>query len=186
MQSLALELPQSLGSTRLRALRPTDLSRFVSYRADPGLAEYQSWEPMDQTAAASFLRETASATHFKPGGWIQLAIADSALDELVGDIGLFLSEDCTYAELGFTLARSAQGKGHATRAAQLAVDQVFRLAPVLEIRAVTDQLNQASVAVLGRANFVKTGTQEAVFKGKPCIEVLFARRRSEAYPPRSS
>lgn len=135
---------------------------------------------MDQAAAESFLSETAFATHFKPGGWIQLAIADSATDELLGDVGLFLSQDCTYAELGFTLARSAQGQGHATRAAELAVDQFFRLATVLAIHAVTDQLNLASVAVLRRANFVKTGTREVVFKGKPCIEVLYERRRSEA------
>jgi RimJ/RimL family protein N-acetyltransferase len=59
----------------------------------------------------------------------------------------------------------------------LAVAQVFRLATVLEIRAVTDQLNHASVAVLRRARFVQTGTREAVFKGKACTELLFARGR---------
>jgi RimJ/RimL family protein N-acetyltransferase len=178
--SSTLELPRTIGSTRLRALRSTDLARFASYRADPGLAEYQSWEPMDKAAAKSFLLETASATHFAPGGWIQLAIADSTRDELLGDVGLYLSEDRTYAELGFTLAREEHGKGHATRAAELAVDQVFRLATVLEVRAITDQLNQASVAVLRRARFVQTGTRDAMFKGKPCIELLFARGRSEA------
>jgi RimJ/RimL family protein N-acetyltransferase len=135
---------------------------------------------MDRPAAESFLLETASATHFVPGGWIQLAIADSTLDELVGDVGLYLSEDLTYAELGFTVAREGQGKGHATRAAELAVAQVFRLATVLQVRAITDQLNQASVAVLRRAKFVQTGFREAVFKGKPCTELLFARSRSEA------
>jgi aminoglycoside 6'-N-acetyltransferase len=134
---------------------------------------------MDHAAAESFLREAASATHFIPGAWIQLAIADSTLDELVGDLGLFLSDDCRFAELGFTLARAGQGKGHATRAVELAVEQVFRLTSVLEVRAVTDELNRASVAVLRRARFVQTGTREAVFKGKPCTEVLFARGRSE-------
>ena len=63
----------------------TDLARFATYRADFDLAEYQSWEPMDRAAAEAFLRETASATHFIPGGWIQLAIADVAQDELVGE-----------------------------------------------------------------------------------------------------
>lgn len=177
MQSLALDLPQCLGSTRLRALRPSDLPRFAKYRADPGLAEYQSWEPMSHEDAELFLNQTASAAHLKPGEWIQLAVADVTLDELAGDVGLFLAEDCPYAELGFTLARPEQGKGHATRAAELAVAQVFRLATVLEIRAVTDQLNHASVAVLRRAKFVQKGTREAVFKGKACTELLFARGR---------
>jgi RimJ/RimL family protein N-acetyltransferase len=169
LQSFALNLPQSIGSTRLRALRPTDLARFAAYRADAVLAEYQGWEPMDLAAAESFLRETASVTHFNPGGWIQLAIAESDLDELVGDVGLYLSEDCTYAELGFTLARAEHGKGHATRAAELAIAQVFRIASVREIR-----------AVLHRAKFVQTGTRDVEFKGKPCTEMIFTRGRSEA------
>lgn len=180
LQSLALELPWRVGSTQLRALRLTDLTRFASYRADFGLAKYQSWEPMDRAAAEAFLRETAAATHFIPGGWIQLGIADVAQDELVGDVGLFLSEDCTYGELGFTLARDGQGKGHATRAVQLAVEQFFRILTVLEVRAVTDQLNHESEAVLQRAGFFQTGTRAAVFKGKPCTEVLFSRGRSAA------
>ena len=180
MKSLALELPKTLESTRLRVLRPTDLASFASYRADPSLAEYQSWEPMDTATAESFLTETASATHFKPGGWIQLAVADATLDELLGDVGLFLSEDCTYAELGFTLARHAHGRGHATRAAQLAIEQVFRVATVLEVRAVTDQLNHASVAVLRRVGFVQAGSRETLFKGKPGVELLFARSRGDA------
>jgi RimJ/RimL family protein N-acetyltransferase len=135
---------------------------------------------MSREAAESFLDETTDATHFKPGNWIQLAIADGESDELVGDVGLFLSEDCTYSELGFTLARSEQGKGHATRAAELAVEQAFRLATVLEVTAVTDQINHASVTVLRRAKFVQTGTREAVFKGTSCTEIVFARRRSAA------
>jgi [ribosomal protein S5]-alanine N-acetyltransferase len=180
LHPLALQLPQSSGSTRLRQFRPSDLPRFVEYRADPRLAEHQSWEPMSHEAAASFLSEMTGATHFKPGDWVQLAVADVATDELIGDVGLFSSEDRTFAELGFTLAKRAQGKGHATRAAELAVEQAFRVAELLEVRAVTDQLNHPSVATLGRAKFVQTGTRAAVFKGKPCVEVLFARRRGEA------
>ena len=175
--SSPLELPQCLGSTRLRSLRLSDLPRFASYRADPVLAEYQSWEPMSNEAAQAFLNEIVDATHLMPGQWIQLAIADLDSDALVGDVGLYVSEDDTFSEIGFTLARTEQGKGHATRAAELAVLQALRTETVLEVRAVTDQLNQAAIAVLTRAKFVQTSTREAVFKGKPCVEVLFVRRR---------
>ena len=177
MQSLALDLPQSLGATQLRALRHSDLPRFASYRADPSLAEFQSWEPMSLAASQAFLNETVGTTHLTPGEWVQLAVAEVAEDLLAGDVGLFLSEDLTFAEVGFTLGREAQGKGHATLAVELAVAQVFRLPTVLEIRAVTDELNYASVAVLRRAKFLQAGLQQAVFKGKPCTELLFARRR---------
>lgn len=177
MTSVTLALPKDSGSTRLRSLRRDDLPRFAEYRADPVLAAYQSWEPMIQAVAAAFLSETVNATHLVPGHWIQLAVADSASDLLLGDVGLYLSEHGTFVELGFTLARAHQGKGHATRAAALAVQQAFRHPTVTEVRAVTDQLNHASVAVLMRAAFRQTGTREAVFKGKPCVEVLFARQR---------
>ena len=51
-----------------------------------------------------------------------------------------------------------------------------------EVRAVPTHLNQASVAVLMRAAFRQIGTCEAVFKGKPCVEALFARQRGDAGP----
>lgn len=180
LTSISLELPQDSGSTRLRSLRRDDLQRFAEYRADPVLAKYQGWEPMTQEAADVFLSETVNATHLTPGHWVQFALADSTSDLLLGDVGLYLSEDCTFAELGFTLARAQQGKGHATRAVELAVRQAFRYSTVEEVRAVTDQLNQASIAVLMRASFRRTGTREAIFKEKHCVEVLFARKREEA------
>ncbi len=161
----------------MRALRLSDLPRFANYRADADLAEYQGWEPMSLASAEEFLNQVAGTTHLVAGGWVQLGVADAALDELAGDVGLFLSEDCSFAELGFTLARSEQGKGHATHAAELAVAQAFRVSTVLEVRAATDLLNHASVAVLRRAKFVQTGTRQAVFRGKACTELLFARVR---------
>jgi len=158
----------------------TDLPQFAEYRADPVLAEYQGWEPMSWEAAESFLRESAEATHLLPGHWIQLAVASAASDLLLGDVGLYLSEDSTFAELGFTLASAHHRQGHATRAAALAVQQALRVPAVREVRAVTDQLNHASISVLTRAAFVPSGARDAVFKGKPCVELLFARKRGEA------
>ena len=119
MTYVPLELPKDSGSTRLRSLRLTDLPLFAEYRADPILAEYQGWEPMDWQAAEAFLHETVEATLLLPGHWVQLAVASTASDLLLGDVGLYLAEDSTFAELGFTLTRAHQGQGHATRAAEL-------------------------------------------------------------------
>lgn len=175
---LALALPQSLGATRLRCLRTSDRPAFAAYRADPLLARYQSWEPMSEEAASAFLRATANATHLEPDGWIQLAIAAADTDEVIGDVGLYVSADLTRSEIGFTLARPYHGRGHASRAIELAVQQAFVVVPtVLEVTAVTDERNRASVAVLRRTGFVQTGTREAIFKRMPCVELLFARPR---------
>ncbi|MCG9895009.1 MAG: GNAT family N-acetyltransferase [Fimbriimonadaceae bacterium] len=186
MTSFSLELPKDSGPTRLRSLRLDDLQRFTEYRADPVLAEYQSWEPMNREVAAAFLHEAVNATHLIPGNWIQLALAESGSDLLIGDVGLYLSDDGSFAELGFTLAREHQGKGHATRAAELAVQLALRHPTLAEVRAVTDELNKASVAVLMRAGFRHTGSHEAVFKEKPCVELHFTRTRNKTQTPRSS
>lgn len=180
LQALALSLPQRNGSTLLRSFREADLPRFAAYRADAVLAKYQGWEPMSVESAKAFLLSTANATHLKPGSWIQLAIAEADADTLIGDVGLFLSADCAFASLGFTLARPHHGQGHATRAVELAIAQALRVASVNEVRAMTDQQNHASIAVLRRAQFTQVGAQEAVYKGKPCVELLFARPRAEA------
>lgn len=180
MTSVPFDLPEDSGSTRLRSLRLADLPRFAEYRADPLLAEYQGWEPMSLEAAEKFLHETVNATRLLPGHWIQIAVAESASDLLIGDLGLYLSEDSTIAELGFTLARAYHGKGHATRAIGLAVQKLLFAPTVAEVRAVTDQRNHASISVLTRAEFLLTSTREAVFKGKSCVELLFTRKRSKA------
>jgi aminoglycoside 6'-N-acetyltransferase len=135
---------------------------------------------MSIAQATSFLQETAGATRLSPGQWIQLAIAEIDTDLLVGDLGLYMAPDCSFAEVGFTLARAHQGQGHATRAVQLALAEVFRLDTVSEVRAVTDRVNVGSVAVLDRAGFSLLISQETTFKGKPCVELLYAMRRSEA------
>lgn len=183
MTSFELDIPRCLGSTRLRALRLSDLPRFSGYRADAGLARYQSWEPMSHEEAELFLLETAEVTHITAGEWVQLAIADASSDQLAGDAGVYLAEDCTFAEVGFTLARNEQGKGHATRAVELAVELVFRISTVMDVRAVTDSANTASLAVLRRAGFVETGSRNAVFKGQPCAELLLARGRGDTSAP---
>jgi RimJ/RimL family protein N-acetyltransferase len=135
---------------------------------------------MSLETAEAFVRATSGATHMLPGQWIQLAIADTNSDQLLGDVGLYLEADCSFAEIGFTLARVHHGKGHASRAVALAVEQALLVAAVTEVRAATDAVNNSSVAVLRRAGFVQTESRQAHFKGQACIELLFSGRRSEA------
>jgi aminoglycoside 6'-N-acetyltransferase len=66
-----------------------------------------------------------AAAPLQPGVWFQLGIADARSLELIGDIGLLLSANGHHAEVGFTLARPAQGQGLATAAVREAVALVF-------------------------------------------------------------
>jgi RimJ/RimL family protein N-acetyltransferase len=113
------------------------------------------------------------------GDWIQLGVADAVTDQLIGDLGLFLARDGLWAEVGFTLNQENQGQGHATRAVLTAIDLVLASSSAAEIRAVTDDRNDASIRVLDRAGFQFALQQQAVFKGEACTELVYVYRRGD-------
>jgi [ribosomal protein S5]-alanine N-acetyltransferase len=113
----------------------------------------------------------------KPGTWMQVAIADPQADVLLGDAGLFVAADQSHAEIGFTLARAAQGAGLATAAVRSAMDLVFAHTPVARIVGITDLRNTASIRLLERVGMRPVDSHEAVFKGEPCVELVFAKAR---------
>ncbi len=169
--------PVQSDCTRVRRFRALDLLRFIAYRSDAELAWYQSWLAMTDSEAHTFVEEMASITGLLAGEWIQLAIADASTDELIGDLGLFLSADESEAEVGFTLCHAAQGRGHATRALTLALSLFFDRPTMQRVRGVTDARNVGSIRVLERARFIKVAEQAAVFKGEQCREFVYECRR---------
>jgi RimJ/RimL family protein N-acetyltransferase len=167
----------------VRRLQASDLTAFREYRADPELARYQGWSSMSEGEAAAFIDEMASITALIPGDWIQLGIADANTDQLLGDIGLFLSDDESAAEIGFTLSANAQGKGIATDAVRAALQLVFSTSPVQTVRAITDARNDASIRLLERLQFVFASKENTVFKGEPCTEFTYELPRERWKQP---
>ncbi len=172
-------LPLAADGTVLRRLAPGDVQRFHAYRSDAGLARYQGWSPMTLPQAQAFIDEMAGVATLRTGEWIQLAIAEPGTDRLIGDLGLFLDADGAAAELGFTLCREAQGRGHATRAVRAATGLVHAACAARTVRGVTDARNRASMRVLERAAFSRSHTQDAVFKGEACTEVVYVHHRAD-------
>jgi len=168
-------LPRQARDLVLRRLSPADLHAFVAYRADPELGRHQGWQPMDREASLAFLREMAAAEPCAAGAWFQLGIARRADDRLVGDIGVRVQGDGS-AEIGFTLAREAQGRGWGVQAVGEALAMLFEGIGIHRVVAVTDERNVASVRLLERLGFAGTGRQAAVFRGEPCVECSFERR----------
>lgn len=169
-------------STVVRRLRSSDLEQFATYRSDAGVASLQGWSPMGHTEARQFLAQAENAERLCAGGWVQLAIALARSDRLIGDVGVFLTDDWSEAEVGFTVSREAQGQGHGRRAAGLITELVFRDTPATQIRAVTDVRNLACMRMLENAGFRKGHEQDAVFKGEPCRECVFIMGRTGASP----
>jgi [ribosomal protein S5]-alanine N-acetyltransferase len=180
MQPLLALLPAAKDNTLIRTMQSADLEGFHSYRCDDELARYQGWSPMTQKEAHAFVQEMTAATALRPGSWIQLTIADATSNRILGDVGLYLDPDKSAAEIGFTLSRAAQGRGHAARAVGLSLSLVFAASSVPFVRAVTDARNASSIRVLEQTRFAKSSTQQTMFKGEPCTELVYAFRRTDA------
>jgi len=180
MQPFRALLPAVVQDTAVRLLQTSDVPRFHAYRSDAGLATYQGWSPMSLGAAQGFIEEMASVSELRRGGWVQLGIADVTSDVLLGDIGLYLEPDASMAEVGFTLDRSAQGVGHATRAVQASLSLAFAASTANVVRAVTDARNVEAIRVLERVGFERSGAHQAVFKGEPCTEFVYVYNRPDA------
>jgi len=165
---------------RLRRLRAADTAAFHALRGDVELGRYQGWSALSLSEAAAFIEAVAlpEALPFCPAGvWLQIAIADTASDTLLGDIGLHLHADGQALEIGFTLARAAQGRGLAAEAVGLALQAVWAGTPARRVLGITDARNTASVRLLQRLGFRCFATLEADFRGERCTEHHFVLHR---------
>lgn len=167
-------LPRLGNGFMLRRLASDDLPEFQAYRHDPELGRYQGWSPMSDEEATAFLREMNTAPLLNPGNWTQIGIAEPDSGLLIGDIGVFLDQDGRYAEVGFTLARHAQGRGVAAAAVRETVNLIFAATEVDRVFGITDARNYASVRLLERVGMRKTATKNAVFRGEQCVEYVYA------------
>jgi aminoglycoside 6'-N-acetyltransferase len=163
-------LPCRAGRVTLRRLRPDDLARFQAYRGDPEVGRYQGWEPMADDEALAMIAEMAAAPCPTPGDWVQIAIADSATDELIGDIGLHASESGHEAEMGITLAAHAQGRGLAEEAARGLIAGLRADTAVRRLVGITDARNAPSARLLERLGMTFEAEEETTFRGEPCVE----------------
>jgi aminoglycoside 6'-N-acetyltransferase len=178
MRSLVEALPWIRETTVIRRFRASDATRFHAYRSNADLARYQGWSPMDMPGARRFVREMEPILALRPGGWVQLAIAESPSDELVGDLGLYLEADESAGEIGFTLSLASQGQGHATHAVEVGLSLLFGTSAVPEVRAVVDARNEPAVRLLERTGFERVASRRALFKGEVCTEFVYMRQRS--------
>jgi aminoglycoside 6'-N-acetyltransferase len=180
VKATADPLPRYGAGVVLRRLSASDLTAFQAYRNDIELGRYQGWSVMPDAEARAFLEEMNTVPLFRPGEWAQVAIAEPKAMVLLGDIGLYLAEDSSHAEIGFTLARPVHGRGLATAAAREAVQLIFDLTTVSRVLGITDARNHASVGVLARIGMRKQEERTAIFRGESCVECVYAVERVTA------
>ncbi len=160
-----------LTTTRLsiQPLVNADLTDFVSYRQDPEIAKYQSWEPTYSLEQGRALIESQTGVDWPAeGDWLQLGVRQIETQQLVGDLALHRLEATGEYELGFTFAREHQGKGYATESAGALLQLLFEDRSAISVIAYTDSRNLPSKKLLETLGFVKNpaGSWVEEFKGE--------------------
>lgn len=167
---------------RLRRFRDEDLAPFMAYRNDPAVARYQSWESVSLPDAQAFVRAMRDVRLGIPGVGVQVAIELRATGSLIGDCYFCLAtDDPRQAEIGYTLATDAQGRGLATEAVRAWLTYAFGAYDLHRVTATVDCENLRSVALLERLGMRREGhfRQNIWFKGKWGDEYLYATLREE-------
>ena len=82
--------------------------------------------------------------------------------------------------VGFTLARSAQGRGIATAAVRQAVQIFFRVTSAHQMQGITDSRNAPSIRLLERLGFRHKETRTVIFRGEECSEKIYLLARVDA------
>ncbi len=159
----------------LRRFRPEDAPVLAAYRSVPDVARYQGWSaPVGEEEARLLVRQFAAGDPEAPG-WFQYAVEERATGALVGDVGVRLDENGMQADLGFTLAPAAQGRGYATEAVRAVLGDLFGRRGLHRVSAECDARNHASARLLERVGFRREGLRPAYtwLKGEWTDDVLY-------------
>jgi RimJ/RimL family protein N-acetyltransferase len=106
--------------------------------------------------------------------WFQRAIRRSDDDALLGDVGFCLSDG--QAEIGITIAPSAQGQGYAREALEALFHDLFGSLGVHRIYASVDPRNTPSMALLTAVGMRQEAhfRESLLFRGEWVDDVVFA------------
>lgn len=171
-------LPRVSSRVVLRRLRLADLDNFQAYRSDPDVGRYQGWSPMSADAARAFIDGMSIAAFGATDKWLQIAIAHPASDRLIGDMGICVRHNGDlHAEIGYSVAAAAQGQGVGSAAVREAMAMLFEHTDIARVAAITDARNEASVRLLRRIGLTLDETVNTVFRGEPCVELVFSMAR---------
>jgi len=146
-----------------------DQDAFQAYRTDPEVARYQSWDtPYSAAEAECFVTEMLASHPDTTGEWYQFAVALKDDDRLIGDVALRIDEDDpAEAEIGYSLASDAMGKGFASEAVTAILDYALLSRGKSHAIAWADTRNPRSLALLERLGFDKPDVpcRASMFKG---------------------
>lgn len=132
----------------LRAFRQSDLDAWAAIMADPDVARFIAPAPMTRDEAWRSM--ASSLGHWQLLGYGAWAVERRSDSAVIGRVGMINPEGWPGLEIGWTLGKSAWGKGYATEAAAAAMRYAFLTQPVARLISNIDPENRPSQAVAAR------------------------------------
>lgn len=148
---------------RLRGWRDTDVAPLAAIRADPEVGKWLGYPDPARTAEsiATWVDE------WRERGFGMWALEEKESGEFIGRVGLVHHDDWTAsqydAEIGWTIARVAWGRGYATEAAAAVLDWARARGAPRRIISITRLDNARSRRVMEKLGLVHAG--ETTWRG---------------------
>ena len=140
--------------TERLVLEPLDrrhTAALARVHADPDVARYVGGAALDAEGTAALV--TRFEAIWREHGWGQSAVVERSSGDLIGRVGLHPWPLWEEVELGYVLARHAQGHGYATEAARAWLDVAFDELGLDRITAVIHPDNAPSRRLAARLGF---------------------------------
>lgn len=138
----------------LRSLESEDVSAIYAYRNDPACARYQRWDAVSPDEISRFVEKFRNCCFLSDRPEQHYAICLSS-GLLVGDLSIFLNPDDNCITLGITIGPEHQRKGIAREMLSAVVSAIRNLHPQLDIVALIDPENSASIALFEGLGFYR-------------------------------
>lgn len=137
----------------LRNFREADAERVTAWRNDPRCSRYQRWEHTSLAAARRQLEESGKDVFLSKKEEQHYALCMG--DSLAGELAYFYTEKDHCVTLGITIAPEFQRRGCGYEILQAVVRAIRETLPELDIVALIERENRASIALLEKLVFFR-------------------------------
>lgn len=167
----------------LRPFRVEDLDDVHAIQSDPGVVRYLYWDVHTREQSRAWLDVRIAGVRLEQDGdAVAYAVERRSDGRVIGSVNLWWrSVQHRQGEIGFVLAREAQGQGYGREAAAALLDIAFRELDLHRVCGQADPRNAASVALMRRLGMRQEAhlRENEIFKGEWGDLVIHAVLRRE-------
>lgn len=145
----------------LRSLQPEDAPVIHTYRNDPDCAKFQRWEDTSLPSVMQFVEAFRRCVFLSNQEEQHYAICLND-GSFVGDLSYFFTEADACVTLGITIAPEHQHMGIAREIMRAVINAVQKYHPMLDIVALIDPENAASIRLFERLGFYRECYAESI------------------------